>query len=110
MKLSPAIRPTRYERGMEETKSIDDLSYFSFRGINWEKADEYPLTNRIGRKLLIYYGRSGTIYFTEQSAHVAMSMYRSNKLAFLREYVLDAISELNDEGILETVREIDPGV
>lgn len=105
--LSPAIQPVEYKRsltrnGMGEINNITPLKY-TFDGINLDNVSNNENTVILEDDYLLYHGSLGEVYIHSAHAHVRESAWRENNMLMLREYVMDVVSELDDDGIIENV-------
>lgn len=108
MRLSPNITPTKYSRPSDETNVPITIKEYRFADIDVDSARGSDRVVVIDEYMLVFYHDMGEVYVGRGHAHVGGAFYDSNKILFAREMVLDSLSYLDDEGVvegLEVVRE-----
>lgn len=109
--LSPAITPTMYRRpttssGEFERGQITPVEY-EYDGIAIENASQNPNVSVLERDFIVYYGELGEVYLHDDTAHVRESQWRGMNMIMLREYVLNSLTTLHDDGIVEGLRRVE---
>lgn len=107
--LSPSITPTKYKRptdttGEYEYGEITPVKY-EFDGVDLYNVEGESDVVIAENDFIIYYGDMGEVYIQDDHVHVRESEWRGVNMILLREYVLDSLSELHDNGIIEGLRE-----
>ena len=101
--FSPAIVPTIYGRGEEGYG--DEIQKKEYRDWNLVM-DEVAGAKRVleyGGDMVMYHNYVGSVYISDDHAHVADSMYRSHPLLFVQEHVAAALMHCRREGVVEGV-------
>lgn len=98
--LSPEIQPTLYDRPEGEDSGRGKAKRFTFSGIDHEQISKNPRVVQYADGMVAYHTESGMVFIDDGHVYVTESMYRSNPMPFVREFVLDALSELDDDGIV----------
>lgn len=105
-KLSPAITPTRYDRPSDDVPEELNRTRFEWEEINLGNTNRNENAVVVADDIIVYHGYMGEVYVTPDSAHVRESQWRNFNMILLREYVLDVIRLLEDDGIVSGVRRI----
>ena len=106
MRLSPNITPARYKRPSGKADRPIKAEKYTFDDIDVDKAKGLQRVSRLGDNMIVYYGESGEVYVGRGHVHVGGAFYDSNKMVFIREMVLDALSHLSDENVVLGLRRI----
>jgi hypothetical protein len=100
--LSPPIELISYERD-RDSPNITPVEY-EYDGINISATVGVPEAYPVGDETIVYWGDLGEVFITPDSVHVKESMWLTNNMLMLREYVTDVMSRLEDEGVVESMR------
>jgi hypothetical protein len=103
-RLSPAIEPTKYKRPTDGS-DIEPVEY-TFDSINMENVSNNFNVTVVESDMIVYWGGIGEVYIDNGDVYVKESMYNRRNLIMIREYVLDVLSELYDDDIVEGLVEM----
>jgi len=105
--LSPVIELMEYDR-----PDTNDLPS-QFVVTEWEYDSVDPQSARlvddavpVDLETVVFHGEIGEVYVTNDGVQVRQSMYENTNLLLLREYALDVVSRLNDEGVVAGLQEV----
>jgi hypothetical protein len=109
--LSPGIQPTKYKRPMTssgeyERGQITPVMY-EHSGIDPSAIDNNKNATIAGQDFILYHGNLGEVYIDDEQVMVRESQWRGMNMILLREYVLDALVRLEDDGIVEDVSRVE---
>jgi len=108
--LSPAITPTKYKRpltstGAYERGQITPVPY-EYSGVDAGMVDGNKNASLIDGGVILFHGEMGEVYLDGETARVRETQWRGSNMIMLREYVLSVLSELQEDGIVESVTEV----
>lgn len=107
--LSPPIEPVAYKRGIPQAGDIEagemEKVMHEFDGVNLENVDENENAVILEDNWLVYHGKIGEVYIHNGHAHVRESMWRRYNMILLREYILATLMDLEEDGIVQGLRE-----
>lgn len=103
--LSPAIRPTSYDRPAQGVEDIDVVEY-TFDSLDLTNIDDVPNAFIVGDEWIVYDGYMSDVYVTDGTVHLRESQWRDENLVLMREYVLDVLSDLSEFGIVRGLRQL----
>jgi len=103
--LSPIIQPTKYQRPLDTTtdfpaNEITPVEY-KFDSVNFANVEDNEKAVIVEGDYVVYHGDMGEVYVHDGHAHVRESQWRGTNMMLIREYVLDALSDLAEDGIVE---------
>lgn len=101
--LSPEIDLVEYRRPLEEGEIVPVR--WTFDSVNMDNVDNEPLAVVLDEESIVYHGDLGEVYVIENGVYVKESQWRGQNMILLREYVLDSLANLEEEGIIEGLRE-----
>lgn len=101
--LSPAIELRKYERSFNPGQF--DVVDHVYEGLNFGNLKSDSDTWKVNDNVIVHAGYMGEVYLTEDSVHVRESQWRKDSMILIREYVMDVVSRLHDNGIVEGLRE-----
>lgn len=103
--LSPVIQPTEYKRPIDSTGEFERGSItpvkYKFDSTNLSNIDKNKDAVALEDGYVVYHGSMGEVYLHEGHAHVREQQWRGTNMMLLREYALDALSQLEADGIVE---------
>ncbi len=109
--LSPAITPTKYKRPTTSTSEyergqITPVEY-EYENIRHANIDQNENAVMLERDFILYHGEMGEVYLDGESVRVRESQWRGMNMIMLREYVLDVLTTLADDGIVEGLNTVE---
>lgn len=100
--LSPPIDLLRYNR--PATSQLPDeleKQALDFGGIDVTKVGLNENAVALNQDWIVYHGDLGEVYVSNDSVHVRETQWRNQNMILIREYVVDVLSKLNEDGIVE---------
>lgn len=103
--LSPTIQPTKYMRPLDTTTqfemgSITPVEY-TFTGVNIDRVPINQDAVLVEDGIVVFHGEMGEVYIDGTDVRVRESQWRNMNMILLREYVLQCLNELSEDGIVE---------
>lgn len=103
MSLSPIIEPARLVREKDSSEIIRKERW-EFDRLDRENIDENVRAEPIEDDWVVYYGQLDEVYFHDGHAHFKQVRYDQTKVAVMEEAVLDALSDMNSDGLVVGLR------
>lgn len=105
-KLSPSIVPAKYERPSRGIDNTMTKVEYEYDGVNMKAINANEKAVAVSDSMVMYHGDMGEVYVGERGVFVRESQWRRFNMIMLREYVLDALSTLSEDGIVEGLKEV----
>jgi len=102
--LSPPIELIKHKRGQNQSE-FTRIEY-EHSGINESMLGENGNVTPVGDGMIVYWGDIGEVFIDESNVYVKESFYNRRNLIMLRDYALDVVSQLSDDGIIDTVTRV----
>jgi hypothetical protein len=102
--LSPRIDLKRYDRDLDG-QNIEE-QFFRPYGVNGNLADRNERAVSYGDNYVIYYGELGEVYVSKNGFFVRESKWRNENLLLIQEYCTDVASRLLEDGIIDSLAEV----
>lgn len=103
MSLGPIVQPILVERE-EETGTISKRIQYTFTSLERDNIDRNPRSEPIEDDWVVYHGDMGDIFFHDGHAHVKHQRYEQTKMLVLQEAVMDALSDINSDGLVNGLK------
>lgn len=105
-KLSPSIDPVMYERPSSGTGNEMRKVRYTYDGVDMGAVNANENAVVVGEDTVMYHGSLGEVYVSPGGAFVRESQWEKFNMILIREYVLDSLRQLHDDGIVEGLREV----
>lgn len=102
--FSPEIELIKYQRGKEDKDP--EIEEYKIDGINMEEARGNPRCQILGSGWVEVLTSPCDIYLNHTSAHVREGAYGRLNMMIIRDHVVNTISDLNEDGVIDGVRRI----
>lgn len=103
--LSPQIELIEYERvpAGDMPAGLEPVEW-TFDGIDMANVDQNKNAVIVGEDYVVFHGDLGEVYVTNEGVHVRETQWRTTNMVLLREYVVDVMSQLAEDGIVVGLR------
>lgn len=100
-KLSPNIELIKYDReANSKPRDITPTEYI-YAGINRDNLGNMKNAFGIENNYIVFAGDLGEVYITDETVQVRENMYKNTNMLILREYIMDVMSRLSNNNIVE---------
>ena len=109
--LSPEITPTKYNRPLQGSDSMPRNQItpeeYTFSGTDTSVIQDNSNAVLLEDGIVLYHGELGEVYiFDDGTVRVRESQWRGSNMIMVREFVLDSLSKLSDDGIVEGLSKV----
>jgi len=105
--LSNPIELLEYQR--PRTRNLPggfDVQKWEYDSVNQKQASEVEDAVQVGENYVVFHGELGEVYLSDDGVQVRESQWGNTNLLILREYVLDVVSDLADQGLVNGLRRV----
>lgn len=100
-RLSEPIELVEYRRPLEGGDEGDiQPTRWDYDSVVLGNVNRNEKTAIVENGFVVYFGELGEVYVSDDSVHVREAQWRGENMIVLREYALDAVSKLADDGIV----------
>jgi hypothetical protein len=101
-RLSPVIELVKYDRDIGEQEITEEK--YGYSAVDVTAVDNNADTVAISEDMIVHYGELGEVYVSDQGVRVRESQWRETNMMLIREYVMDVMSTLSEDGIVMNLR------
>lgn len=105
-KLSAPIVPAKYQRPSRGIDNTMNKVEYEYDGVNMDTINSNQNAVPVSKNMVMYHGDMGEVYVSNQGVFVRESQWEKFNMIMLREYILDCLTTLHDDGIVVGLRRV----
>lgn len=102
--LSPKIGLIKYDRGKDEDRPV--VEEYEIDGLDLDGVMDHPKCQVLEQGWVLVLSSPCDIYLNHTAAHVREGVYDRLNMMIIREHVVDTVSNLNEEGVIDDLTKI----
>ena len=101
--LSPKVNPTKYDRTESKDTKIEVVVWYRDWEIDWGADFGRDMYTMDDKDMVVVFVGPYNAFVTDDGVHFYDAVYRNTKMPVLEEFASDAISQLDDAGVIKSL-------